>query len=249
MLHIKDQTQRYIGGSGYTGRPILKKSPFISDESVWCLSTKHGTLITRRNGKVCILGNCGRGTRTYPGKSDFLVFDHAGNIGEHGFIEHERKCSLEGKEPQETKVKTVTCEACYAVFEVKKGNYICRSIMNEVVCGHDNAPKRNETKKNREILEDKTIELVEITKIDKFYGAKNIIDRSIELIAAKKYRAGRLYYILKKKYGEEGGAELWAKNKKYIYAQLAAKGWTEPPKVARSTRATDSAGAVADWDM
>ena len=191
----------------------------------------------------------GRGTRPYQGKDDFLVFDHAGNIGEHGFIEHERKCSLEGKEPQETKVKTVTCEKCYAVFEPRKSNYVCRSIMNDAVCGHDNAPKRNENKKNREIFEDKTIELVEITKIDKFYGAKNIIDRSIEIIVAKKYRAGRLYYILQKKYGEDGGAEIWAKNKKYIYAQLAAKGWTEPPKVARSTRATDSAGAVADWDM
>lgn len=249
MLHIKDQTQRYIGGSGYSDRPFLKKSSFSIGESVWCLSTKHGTLITRRNGKVCILGNCGRGTRPYQGKDDFLVFDHAGNINDHGFIEHERRCSLEGKEPQETKVKTVTCEKCYAVFEPRKSNYVCRSIMNDAICGHDNTQKRNETKKIREILEDKTIELVEIKKIDKFYGAKNIIDRSIELIAAKNYRAGRLYYILQKKYGEQDGAKIWAKHKKYIYDQLNSKGWTEPPKVARSTRATDSAGAVSDGSL
>ncbi len=29
------------------------------DEKVWCVTNKHGTLVTRRNGKVVILGNCG----------------------------------------------------------------------------------------------------------------------------------------------------------------------------------------------
>jgi hypothetical protein len=28
------------------------------DERVWCVTTEHGTLVTRRNGKVVILGNC-----------------------------------------------------------------------------------------------------------------------------------------------------------------------------------------------
>jgi len=28
------------------------------EERVWCATTKHGTLVTRRNGKVVILGNC-----------------------------------------------------------------------------------------------------------------------------------------------------------------------------------------------
>lgn len=33
-------------------------------EVVWCVTTEHGTLVTRRNGKVVILGNCGSTQRT-----------------------------------------------------------------------------------------------------------------------------------------------------------------------------------------
>ncbi len=51
-----------------------------SDESCWCVQNELGTLVTRRNGKVAIVGNCqivGRGTRLSPGtgKDHLLVLD------------------------------------------------------------------------------------------------------------------------------------------------------------------------------
>lgn len=80
------------------------------DESVWCVETVDGTLITRRNGRPLIMGNCkgfdvpdigcvvdcrplrkslstaiqmwGRGLRSSPstGKKDCILIDHSGNI-------------------------------------------------------------------------------------------------------------------------------------------------------------------------
>ena len=47
-------------------------------ERVWCIETDTGTIITRRNGRVAIVGNCqmiGRGTRLAPGKPDCIVLD------------------------------------------------------------------------------------------------------------------------------------------------------------------------------
>lgn len=51
-----------------------------SDESCWCVQNELGTLVTRRNGKVAIVGNCqmvGRGTRLSPetGKDGLLLLD------------------------------------------------------------------------------------------------------------------------------------------------------------------------------
>ncbi|NJL71281.1 MAG: hypothetical protein HC888_06560 [Candidatus Competibacteraceae bacterium] len=61
--------------------------PFDPNEVVWCLTTEHGTLVTRRNGKVAIVGNCGRGFRLHPGKRDCLVLDFGGNILRHGPVD------------------------------------------------------------------------------------------------------------------------------------------------------------------
>lgn len=56
----------------------------------WCVETKNGTLITRRNGKMAIIGNCqmaGRGMRLKEGPNkDCFVFDFAQNIFRHGPI-------------------------------------------------------------------------------------------------------------------------------------------------------------------
>ena len=49
-----------------------------SEEMCWCVQNELGTLVTRRNGKVAIVGNCqmiGRGTRLSPGKKDLLILD------------------------------------------------------------------------------------------------------------------------------------------------------------------------------
>lgn len=81
ILHIKDTDRKSVGGANAKDREHLSVSESAPGERVWCVETDAGTLITRRNGKVAILGNCqmvGRGTRTYPGKADCLVLDIVG---------------------------------------------------------------------------------------------------------------------------------------------------------------------------
>jgi superfamily II DNA or RNA helicase len=59
----------------------------------------------------------GRATRPFPGKEDFLVLDHANNVGMHGEIEMERKPVLEGTKRQSSFVgvpMTKMCPECKA---------------------------------------------------------------------------------------------------------------------------------------
>lgn len=73
ILHIKRVQTRYVGGSGYADRPILRASPTTPGETVWCVTTGTSTIVTRRNGKVVYMGQTqmvGRGLRPLPGVVD-----------------------------------------------------------------------------------------------------------------------------------------------------------------------------------
>ncbi|MGJ5032339.1 DEAD/DEAH box helicase family protein [Bradyrhizobium sp. HKCCYLS2038] len=125
MLHIKSVSTSTVAGFGVadgsiSGKKSYKRSrfeevPHVPGELVWCVETRLGTIVTRRNGKVAIVGNCGRGLRTIggnleasirAGKSDCLFYDFAGVIDQHGPLDFIR--------PKETKVNLVSCEACDA---------------------------------------------------------------------------------------------------------------------------------------
>lgn len=72
----------------------IKVEP-CSGEDVWCIKNRIGTIITRRKGKVIIMGNCGRAIRPSAGKNGWIV-DMCGNIQRFGKvddlrIEEERK--------------------------------------------------------------------------------------------------------------------------------------------------------------
>lgn len=76
MLHLKKQSWSRVGGTS-GDRPSWKVEPF-ADEECWCVEVPSGAIVTRRNGKVSIVGNCqmiGRGTRVEPLKDDLLVLD------------------------------------------------------------------------------------------------------------------------------------------------------------------------------
>ncbi len=93
ILHVRRQTRATVGGVHHRSSRLVKRRsrlqpvPFSPSEDVWCLTTSLGTLVTRRNGKVAILGNCGRGFRLHPGKTDCLVLDFGGNILRHGPVD------------------------------------------------------------------------------------------------------------------------------------------------------------------
>lgn len=68
-------------------RSRIKEEILKKDELIWCIKNEFGTIITRRNGKVMIMGNCGRGLRIHPNKENCLFLDFGGNILRHGPID------------------------------------------------------------------------------------------------------------------------------------------------------------------
>lgn len=84
VIHLKKIDRINIGQS-YDDRPKWIKEKHTG-EMCWCVETKQGTLVTRRKGKVSILGNCqmvGRGTRLYPGKEELLLLDFLWHTERH----------------------------------------------------------------------------------------------------------------------------------------------------------------------
>lgn len=110
-LHIKERTTSTISGTnckdskigGKTvGRTRLVEVEAQVGELVWCVKNELGTIFTRRNGKVVITGNCGRGARPFTSKDgtkklSYTILDHANCRIEHGAPNADRKWTLKGK--------------------------------------------------------------------------------------------------------------------------------------------------------
>ncbi len=66
---------------------------------------------------------CGRGSRIYPGKSEFAILDFGNNVRRHGFWEEDRVWSLEHKHvkktPREDTVDVKYCPECDALLPFK----------------------------------------------------------------------------------------------------------------------------------
>ncbi len=58
----------------------------------------------------------GRGTRTFPGKSDCMILDHAGNIQQHGFPTDEFEVDLDYKKKKRSAAGSKTCKICFMVY-------------------------------------------------------------------------------------------------------------------------------------
>lgn len=60
----------------------------------------------------------GRGTRTFAGKNNFILLDHAGNIPRHGFITVEPPADLDGNrsKKREAGIDFTICKVCYLAF-------------------------------------------------------------------------------------------------------------------------------------
>lgn len=108
-LHIgQNPTQTLEEAAAFT----FEEAPFAPEE-VWCVKTRTRNLITRRNGKVTVMGNTegyddptisanilarptqsrslyvqmlGRALRLHPGKMDAAVFDFVDNTGKHDLM-------------------------------------------------------------------------------------------------------------------------------------------------------------------
>lgn len=118
VLHIKINQPRSVGGSSSPDRKSLQPCSSLPGERVWCVENALGTIVIRRNGKVAIVGNCGRVLRTAPGKHGAIILDHAGNVVEHGPPHVERIWTLNGFAKKRKVEKTHACflPGCGAMF-------------------------------------------------------------------------------------------------------------------------------------
>ena len=110
ILTFTDKDWRNVGGSG--DRPQIEVKP-ATNEEVWCVRTTADTIVTRRHGKVTVMGNCGRGMRPFPGKQDCLVADFCGNADHFGPVDE-----IEGRPPQNSKGEAPTrvCDGCFNII-------------------------------------------------------------------------------------------------------------------------------------
>jgi len=132
----------------------------------------------------------GRGTRLFPGKKDFLVIDHSGNVLRHGLIEVEREGSLDPilteKKPRDAGL--TTCEVCYAIYA--RNEKCCPR------CGTANPMYEREEKHLSPLKADFNPADMEHLRIVARRGAlKDIAKR-------KGYKRGWIYFKLKEEFGE-----------------------------------------------
>lgn len=131
-LYIKEITTSSIAGKNSKNGRISNKKEYKRSrieectlkkgEIVWCVRNRLGTLVTRRNGKVIIVGNCGRALRPLPGKTA-LIIDHVSNVIRHGLPDMDREWSLNRRErrakqtrdPDE--IELTVCKHCLKPYE------------------------------------------------------------------------------------------------------------------------------------
>lgn len=139
----------------------------------------------------------GRGTRTYPGKSDFILLDHAGNLMRHGLLTFEPEANLDPiskKQRAESDAPPVTtCTACFAVYSASTSRCPACGFVNE---------KRIEREK---IIEG------ELKKLDLNNPVIRARLRLVELKQIAKtrgYKRGWIFHNLKDEFGEATASEL-----------------------------------------
>ncbi len=134
ILHIKDKMTSTIAGRNTPNGMISNKKRYARSrftlsnykpEYVWCLTNSLGTLITRRNGKVSIVGNCqqfGRPLRPLAGEPTGIICDHVGNVVRHrGAPDGDIPWSLDGNRRESTgddiPVRVCTNPDCSKIFQ------------------------------------------------------------------------------------------------------------------------------------
>jgi DNA repair protein RadD len=75
------------------------------------------------------LQQVGRALRTFPGKTEAVILDHAGNVKRHGLPDEERVWSLDGsakkKGAQKSEVPVKTCGSCFATVHAAATHCAC----------------------------------------------------------------------------------------------------------------------------
>lgn len=127
---------------------------------------------------------CGRGSRTTPTKSTFIILDFGNNVTTHGFWEEDRQWTLRNKKkPKEGAAPVKECPECSAMLPVstRTCNY----------CGHHFEPTDEE---KREAV---IVELQKLTYAEVREEVKRADFARLEMIAtAKGFKKGWIYHQL-----------------------------------------------------
>jgi superfamily II DNA or RNA helicase len=160
----------------------------------------------------------GRGTRRHEDKDFFVVLDHANNIAEHGFIENEKICDLDGIGKPRGEEKPIRCEECFCVWMTKQADgsrdYICPD------CGHDNRPKRMEA----QLVVARQVDSVEWTLVEvssqdvnreiaRYRAVSDVIRQAQENVRNQpgKNFQGWAYYKISERFGDDYAKRCWAR--------------------------------------
>ncbi len=158
---------------------------------------------------------CGRGTRLHPGKSQFIILDHADCVSEHGFITTHRPCVLDGwaseKKGKKLELPPIyTCKQCYFIWDKEQGE-TCPG------CGTQVEKRAERSKEANTSFEMKKIEVGDVINDDE---VKTRIKELVFRAVRNGYKPGWVYHQLRED-AKFGG--LASKNFKYIekvYAQM-----------------------------
>lgn len=160
---------------------------------------------------------CGRGTRAYPGKTHFDLYDLSGNLITHGPFEADMMGSLDGLPEKPPREKMVRCPGCYALF----------------VAGPDECPLCGaEIDNSRTITAGggRTHGLTENAEVVQYTPEPWELDlpRLIERAKTRGWKKRSLYYDVQHMYGDVAAEQAWARIKRMPQWPVRVRVTTEP---------------------
>jgi len=146
----------------------------------------------------------GRGTRPYPGKDNFLVYDLSGNLLRHGPIESERVTLISGEEVESNPVKLVICTECFATFEKAPGVTCCPACQTDIP--EANTPRVAGTRVHGLTDNDRVVEYI----VEPW---EREMTEHIRIAQDRGYKKGWIRHRIADLYGEEVAARAWKRIK------------------------------------
>lgn len=118
--------RRDIVGAFTAGRLLVLTSCDLISEGFDCPRIEVGISLRPTQSMGLWLQQVGRCLRPWPGKSEAVIFDHAGNTMRHGLPDDDREWTLEGRPRQARDVGAISVRICPSCFAANRsGGLAC----------------------------------------------------------------------------------------------------------------------------